>query len=67
MREEFEQRAVDLENKYDRKMSALRDELELRRKTEIHEVEEVREQSETNRDLYLSKLFSSVRMDRSIS
>ena len=45
MREEFEQRAVDLENKYDRKMSALRDELELRRKTEIHEVEEVRQQS----------------------
>ena len=41
VREEFEQRAVDLENKYERKMSALREELELRRKTEIHEVEEV--------------------------
>lgn len=27
--------------KYDRKMAALREELELRRKTEIHEVEEV--------------------------
>ena len=41
MREQFEQRATDLEAKYDRKMSALRDELELRRKTEVHEVEEV--------------------------
>ena len=41
MREQFEQRSSDLEAKYDRKMSALRDELELRRKTEVHEVEEV--------------------------
>ena len=32
---------AELEEKYDRKMGALRDKLELRRKTEVHEVEEV--------------------------
>ena len=32
---------LELEEKYEKKMQALRDELELRRKTEIHEIEEV--------------------------
>ncbi len=32
----------ELQAKHELKMSALRDELELRRKTEIHEIEEVR-------------------------
>lgn len=32
---------LELEEKYERKMQALRDELELRRKTGIHEIEEV--------------------------
>ena len=32
---------LEVESKYDKKMRALRDELELRRKTEIHEIEEV--------------------------
>lgn len=41
MREAYEQRATDLEAKYNKKMTALRDDLELRRKTEVHEVEEV--------------------------
>ena len=41
MREDFEQRATDLESKYDQKLASLRDELELHRKTEVHEVEEV--------------------------
>ena len=41
MREAYEQRADDLEAKYDKKMSTLRDDLELRRKTEVHEIEEV--------------------------
>jgi len=36
----FEQRAMEIEQKYERKMRALRDELDLRRKTELHEVEE---------------------------
>ena len=31
----------ELEEKYEKKMQVLRDELELRRKTEIHEIEEV--------------------------
>ena len=34
--------AAELQQKHDHKMQALRDELELRRKTEIHEIEEVR-------------------------
>ena len=33
---------TEIESKYDKKMKALREELELRRKTEIHEIEEVR-------------------------
>lgn len=33
-------RLSEIEAKYDRKMKTLRDELDLRRKTEIHEVEE---------------------------
>lgn len=41
MREDFEQKATNLESKYDQKIVSLRDELELRRKTEVHEVEEV--------------------------
>lgn len=41
MREAFEQRASDLEDKYDHKLTSLREELDLRRKTEVHEVEEV--------------------------
>lgn len=32
---------TELQTKHERKMTALRDELDLRRKTEIHEVEEV--------------------------
>ena len=35
----FEQRATEIEQKYERKMRALRDELDLRRKTELHEVD----------------------------
>ena len=33
MREDFEQKATDLESKYDQKLVSLRDELELRHKT----------------------------------
>ena len=33
--------AAELQSKHELKMQALRDELELRRKTEIHEIEEV--------------------------
>ena len=40
LREDFERQAVEIESKYDRKMRALREEFDLRRKTEIHEVEE---------------------------
>uniref|UniRef100_G1PSP2 Dynein regulatory complex subunit 4 n=2 Tax=Myotis lucifugus TaxID=59463 RepID=G1PSP2_MYOLU len=39
LRNDFE-RQVQIEAKYDKKMKMLRDELDLRRKTEIHEVEE---------------------------
>ena len=31
----------EVESKYDKKLRSLREELELRRKTEIHEIEEV--------------------------
>ncbi|GAB1606784.1 Dynein regulatory complex subunit 4 [Argonauta hians] len=37
---EFELRAREIELKYDKKMETLRDELELKRKVEIHEIEE---------------------------
>jgi len=35
---------AEIEAKYDKKMKSLREELELRRKTEIHEIEEVSQQ-----------------------
>ncbi|XP_033613861.1 dynein regulatory complex subunit 4 isoform X3 [Fukomys damarensis] len=40
MRNDFERQVREIEAKYDKKMKVLRDELDLRRKTEIHEVEE---------------------------
>ena len=40
LRADFEREAKEIESKYERKMRALRDELDLRRKTEIHEIEE---------------------------
>lgn len=40
MRNDFERQVKEIEAKYDKKMKMLRDELDLRRKTEIHEVEE---------------------------
>lgn len=42
LRQEFEAQASEQLKKYDQKLVMLRDELELRRKTEIHEIEEVR-------------------------
>ena len=40
LRNTFERQAKEIETKYEKKMRALRDELDLRRKTEIHEIEE---------------------------
>nr|KAF6276904.1 hypothetical protein mPipKuh1_010520 [Pipistrellus kuhlii] len=40
LRNDFERQVREIEAKYDKKMKMLRDELDLRRKTEIHEVEE---------------------------
>ena len=40
LRNNFERQAKEIETKYEKKMRALRDELDLRRKTEIHEIEE---------------------------
>ncbi|XP_038662392.1 dynein regulatory complex subunit 4 isoform X2 [Scyliorhinus canicula] len=37
---DFERQTQDIEAKYQRKMDVLRDEMELKRKTEIHEIEE---------------------------
>ena len=39
-RNDFVRQAHEIEHKYEKKMRALRDELDLRRKTEIHEIEE---------------------------
>lgn len=39
LRDDFETQVREMEAKYEKKMRALRDELDLRRKTEIHEVE----------------------------
>ena len=47
LRDDFERLAKEIEQKYERKMRALRDELDLRRKTEIHEIEE-RKNSQIN-------------------
>ena len=44
LRTDFERQAKEIEAKYERKMRALRDELDLRRKTEIHEIEERKNQ-----------------------
>lgn len=38
----FLKHPAEVESKYDKKLRSLREELELRRKTEIHEIEEVR-------------------------
>lgn len=46
-REEFEDLSKELQKKHELKMQALRDELELRRKTEVHEIEE-RKNSQIN-------------------
>ena len=40
LRNSFERQAKEIETKYEKKMRSLRDELDLRRKTEIHEIEE---------------------------
>lgn len=40
LRQEFELAARELAGKYEKKMKMLRDDLELRRKQEIHEIEE---------------------------
>lgn len=40
LRSDFERQAREIELKYEKKMRTLRDELDLRRKTEIHEIEE---------------------------
>ncbi|PAA78994.1 hypothetical protein BOX15_Mlig031513g3, partial [Macrostomum lignano] len=40
VRNDFERQAQEIEQKYEKKMRQLRDEMDLRRKTEIHEVEE---------------------------
>lgn len=40
LRQEFELAARELASKYEKKMKMLRDDLELRRKQEIHEIEE---------------------------
>ncbi|XP_007468522.1 PREDICTED: growth arrest-specific protein 8 [Lipotes vexillifer] len=42
MRKDFERQVREIEAKYNKKIRMLRDELDLRRKTEIHEVEERR-------------------------
>ena len=47
LRDAFEREAKEIEQKYEKKMRALRDELDLRRKTEIHEIEE-RKNSQIN-------------------
>lgn len=39
LRADFERQAKEIETKYEKRMRALRDELDLRRKTEIHEIE----------------------------
>ena len=36
--------SIEIESKYERKMGTLRDELELKRKSEIHEIEERKNQ-----------------------
>lgn len=40
LRSDFERQSKEIEAKYEKKMRTLRDELDLRRKTEIHEIEE---------------------------
>ncbi|KFW84027.1 Growth arrest-specific protein 8, partial [Manacus vitellinus] len=44
LRSDFEAQAKEMDAKYNRKMQALREEMDLRRKTEIHELEERKNQ-----------------------
>ena len=56
---------IELQKKHELKMQALRDELELRRKTEVHEIEEVRIDTFSTRAVYMNHYFS-VRTVKSI-
>jgi polyhydroxyalkanoate synthesis regulator phasin len=50
LRQEFELQARELGSKYEKKMKMLRDDLELRRKQEIHEIEEHKVREQRQRD-----------------
>merc|ERR1712042_188642 len=61
LRTDFERQAKEIEAKYERKMRALRDELDLRRKTEIHEIEERKNQQINTLMKNHEKAFSDIK------
>ena len=61
MREEFQNQAKEIEDKYEKKLKYLRDELDIRRKTEIHEIEERKNQQINTLMRNHEKAFSDIK------
>ena len=61
LREQFGQQAHEIESKYERKLRQLRDELDIRRKTEIHEIEERKNQQINTLMRNHEKAFSDIK------
>ncbi len=57
---------LELQKKHELKMQALREELELRRKTEVHEIEEVSTRGNITGYIRVDVLHCSARMVKSI-
>jgi growth arrest-specific protein 8 len=61
IREGFHQRTDEIEQKYEKKLKNLRDDLDLRRKTEIHEIEERKNQQINTLMRNHEKAFSDIK------
>jgi hypothetical protein len=61
LRNDFLQQAHDIENKYQNKLRDLREEMELRRKTEIHQIEERKNQQINDLLRHHEKAFSDIK------
>ena len=61
MREEFQNQAKEIEDKYEKKLKQLREELDIRRKTEIHEIEERKNQQINTLMRNHEKAFSDIK------
>ena len=61
LREQFQHQTREIEDKYEKKLKQLRDELDIRRKTEIHEIEERKNQQINTLMRNHEKAFSDIK------